>query len=436
MLLTSFIQEQMTKEYYFISDLHIGGDGPLDQCDFEEELIAFLKQLELMESDLELIIVGDAFGLWEFTKEKGVDKMRKLVSSHTKLFDQFTKTGAKIPITLIPGNHDYDLACFPEYVPYLEQFNIRLEPVASITRPIGEYKIWIEHGNQHDDFNAFEEFGDPADTPVGFFVTSQFVGGASEISALGKQNWLKDIQAVYPTEHVPHWVFSNYFYREMSPILRWFLVPFILLFTFSAGIVLLAIAEEYGLLETSLSQLKFLNYFGGIGSAIAMVVAINSAIISFLLMLSIPLFFLIKDIKSTLKRYRLIGKEGLVLEKKENYDSAARKVFAEDPEVKVFIYGHTHNASLDIENGRAIINTGTWLKKLTRIPALFRFMPSVYYPTHALNIFKVFHDGEKIAIEYLTRDKNEEQNDLTLMQKIMTWRKKPAPPSIPSLTRI
>ena len=26
--------------YYFISDLHIGGDGDLDQCDFETELIA------------------------------------------------------------------------------------------------------------------------------------------------------------------------------------------------------------------------------------------------------------------------------------------------------------------------------------------------------------------------------------------------------------
>lgn len=423
----------MAKEYYFISDLHIGGDGPLDQCDFEEELIDFLGKLEEKTNGTELIIVGDAFGLWEFTEEKGVDKLRKLVSSHPKLFDQFTQTGAKIPITLIPGNHDYDLACFPEYVPYLNQFNIILEPVESITRPIGKHKIWIEHGNQHDDFNAFEEFGDPADTPIGFFVTSQFVGGASEISSLGKQNWLKDIQAVYPTEHVPHWVFSNYFYREMSPILRWFLVPFILLFTFSAGIVLLALAEEFGFLGTTLSQLKFLNYLGGIGSLIGLVITVNSAIISFLLMLSIPLFFLVRDIKSTLRRYRLIGKEGLVLEKKENYDNAARQVFKDDPLVKVFIYGHTHNASLDVEDGQAIINTGTWLKKLTRIPAWFQFMPAIYYPTHDLNIFRISEDAGTINIEYFKQDKKMEQNDLTLMQKLMTWRRKPKSPSISNL---
>ena len=54
--------------YYFISDLHIGGDGDLDQCDFEAELIAFLRRIADGPLPAELIIIGDAFGLWELTE--------------------------------------------------------------------------------------------------------------------------------------------------------------------------------------------------------------------------------------------------------------------------------------------------------------------------------------------------------------------------------
>jgi hypothetical protein len=41
--------------------MHIGGDGELQNCDFEVELIDFLKQLE-RKHGAELIINGDAFG--------------------------------------------------------------------------------------------------------------------------------------------------------------------------------------------------------------------------------------------------------------------------------------------------------------------------------------------------------------------------------------
>ena len=52
----------MPREYFFISDLHIGGDRALHHCDFEDQLIEFLKSLK-HEQDAELIINGDAFGL-------------------------------------------------------------------------------------------------------------------------------------------------------------------------------------------------------------------------------------------------------------------------------------------------------------------------------------------------------------------------------------
>ena len=54
----------------------------------------------------------------------------------------------------------------------------------------------------------------------------------------------------------------------MSPILRLLILPFLILFTFCARVVLLALFEEFGIFETTLSELRFLNYLGEIGSLI------------------------------------------------------------------------------------------------------------------------------------------------------------------------
>ena len=62
--------------YYFISDLHIGGDEALGTCDFEPELISFLDSLApatcpasadgesfSMQSSISSPLFGSAF-LW------------------------------------------------------------------------------------------------------------------------------------------------------------------------------------------------------------------------------------------------------------------------------------------------------------------------------------------------------------------------------------
>lgn len=131
----------MSKEYYFVSDLHIGGDGDLQSCSFEDEFINFLIDLETKGKDSELLIVGDSFGLWEFTELEGEDKLEELISHHEKLFNQFCTTGEKIKITIIPGNHDYELACYPEFISRLKDYNIIFEPTVSTTREIAGKKI-------------------------------------------------------------------------------------------------------------------------------------------------------------------------------------------------------------------------------------------------------------------------------------------------------
>jgi len=56
---------EMTRKYYLISDLHMGGDGQLQHCDYAAEFMAFLKGLEKEGPETELLIIGDTFGFWQ-----------------------------------------------------------------------------------------------------------------------------------------------------------------------------------------------------------------------------------------------------------------------------------------------------------------------------------------------------------------------------------
>src|SRR5918998_24341 len=240
----------LSREYFFISDMHIGGDGELQNCDFEVELIEFLKSLE-QQNDAELIINGDAFGLWEFTALEGREKLEALIEQQPKLFEQFKQTGSKIPITIIPGNHDYELACYPEFTDRLKDYNLNLVPEISITREVAGKKIWIEHGQQHDERNHMPDFGNPHAQPVGYFITTGIVGTAGRDSEFGRGNWLKDVQAVMPITEIPTWTISNYFYREMGPLLRLVLLPFLLLLVLGAVVVLSWFLEAFELLSVN-----------------------------------------------------------------------------------------------------------------------------------------------------------------------------------------
>ncbi|MBV9453715.1 MAG: hypothetical protein JOZ19_06295 [Rubrobacter sp.] len=206
--------------------------------------------LEYKDSDIELVIIGDAFGLWEFTTAEGIEKLDLLVKDHAQLFDQFRATGEQVTITLIPGNHDYELACYPQFVDCLQEYNVILEPKVSISRELAGKKIWIEHGMQHDENNRMPDFGHPHANPVGYFVTHSIVGTAGRLSGRGRCNWLRDIQSVTPLEEIPRWIISYYFYREMNPLLRYAVLPFLLIFAASVANLIGLVLEASSILCT------------------------------------------------------------------------------------------------------------------------------------------------------------------------------------------
>ena len=425
----------MPTTYYLISDLHIGGDGGLAQCEFERELVAFLAEIAVGPQPAELVIVGDAFGFWELTDREGVSKLETIAAAHPALFHQLRETGARVTITLLPGNHDYDLACVPEYKAELARYNVRLEPMVHITRAIAGRTVWIEHGNQYDDFNRFPDFGNRYGLPLGYFITRGVVASAGRSAERTKAKWLDDVQSVYPNEDIPFWVLSNHFYKEMAPVLRWSLFPFLLLFTTSALVFGFRAFERLLGRQTSVFDIDLQPILGFPGRLIDLIQFVNSTVIATLLILAVPLYFLIRDTRAAIARYGLSTGESLHLEKDAQYVAAAKRIFAADPSVVLFVYGHTHIPSLREVDGRYVINTGTWLKRLDYVPVRIGRLPGVYVPSYQLNYFELTEADGEVRVRYRVIPKVP-PNDVTWLERLLILgRRRMQLPAIPAETR-
>lgn len=417
----------MPEEYYFVSDLHFGGDGSLQTCDFADEFIEFLKELEKKDDETELIVAGDTFGFWELTTVQGTAQMDEIVKYHAEIFEQFKKTGERIKITMMVGNHDYDLACYPEFKDKLKEFNITLDTSPAVLREIGGRKIWIEHGQQIDPYNAAPEYGNIYAQPPGYFITETFVAGASQRSVFGASDWLKDIRSV-DVRQIPDWLVSNYFYNEMNVFLRWLLVPFLLLLTVTAVALIAELLRYAGIFDVNiLLENPVTRRLGLFGDILRWIITASMAVWFFVFAVSLPLYFIYRDIRRALKRMQVFPAYKSASDNQANniYLDHARAVFKENPEVCAYIFGHTHDAFLVEEpDGRVIINTGTWLKILKRLRVRFGLLPAIYYPTFRLNYFKIFEKDEKIIVKYVEIPKKQKAK-LSLLQRFLTIGREP-----------
>ena len=415
----------MAKKYYLVSDLHMGGDGQLQHCDYAPEFIAFLKGLEKEDPETELLIVGDTFGFWELTLVSGTEKLDHIIKAHQAIFDQLKVIGARIKVTMMVGNHDYDLACDPAYVDKLRSYNIHLDTNLVLIRFVGDKKIWIEHGQQRDTYNVFRDYGNSHALPVGYFITETFVSGASRYSDFGRADWLKDIRSV-GTMQIPDWFLSNYFYREMSTTLRWLLLPFLLL----SGLTVIAILGELlrvlGIFDYNvLFQNPLMSKLGIIDNVLQVVIGINSI---FLVMFGVPVALVLHDLTRTLRRFHVLTNHWMMpdLDSQEAYLKGAEEVFTKDDRVAVFVFGHTHAAFLKRLGpaGQVVLNTGTWLKLLHRIPVRIGMLPAVYYPSYRLNYFHIGEENNHLVINYVEIAKTPEP-ELTWLQRLVTLGRTP-----------
>jgi len=414
--------------YYVISDLHIGGDEQLEEIEFLNELLGFLRRLEETDEDAELIINGDAFGLWEFTTIEGIEKFDALEETYPELFEQFRATSKNVPITLIPGNHDHELAAYDEYVDRFAEYNVELLQDESVVREADGVEIYFEHGHQQDPNNRIEDWGNPNSTPLGYFYNTQVTSRAGRLSSRGRFNWLKDVQAVTPTEWMPIWVLSKYFYREMNPVLRYALVPFLLLFNISAVLAILAGLDLAGVWSMPTEPVEsFLGRFGAAGEAVYNLLVLNVVVVGITLLFGVPIFLIQRDVKKTIDRFGVFEAD-LTVDAVESYEKRAREVFEQRPKAAVFCYGHTHRPRTKEVDGGVLVNTGTWLKRLHRLDGVTGFLPPVFYPSYQLCAVRIAPEEDGLVVDYEEVQKpSPAPEELTLTERLLTVGRKPDP---------
>ena len=414
--------------YYVVSDLHIGGDEQLEEVPFLEELLDFLKRLETVEGNVELLINGDAFGLWELTDMEGLEKFDHLVTTYPQLFEQLRATGEQIQITLVPGNHDHELAAYEEYVERFAAYNVDLVQDVSVTRSAGSHEIHVEHGSQHDPNNRIEDWGNPHATPVGYYFNTLVTSRAGRLSDRGRYNWLKDVQAVTPTERIPSWLISQYFYREMNPLFRWALLPFLLLFNVSAVVAVLAGLDLLGIWTVPIdAATTFLGQFGTAGTAVWFLLAVNVTVAGLLLLVGVPLYLLRRDLRKTIDRFGLFETQ-LTVDADGPYEDAARELFEAQPGVDVYCYGHTHRPRLTTLDSGVVVNSGTWLKRFHRRDGVIGILPPVFYPSYQLGAVRIETDGEALEVAFEGIEKpTPGPAELTLSERLLTLGRMPDP---------
>jgi UDP-2,3-diacylglucosamine pyrophosphatase LpxH len=420
--------------------MHMGGDGNLMECDYTAELVDWLSRLEQNAAPGdELIIMGDTFGLWESTQVQHVEAAAAIIAAHQPIFDALKRVGARIKVTMMVGNHDYDLACDPAYAPLLAQYNIHLDTSLTLWRDVGSRKLCIEHGQQADSFNAAPDWGNRYALPSGYFITETAVAGASYYSKYGSTPWLKDIRSV-GTMQIPDWIFSNYFYREMRRPLRWLLVPFLLLLGVAVLVLIAALLKRLGIFDVNIMlDNPFLNNLGFAGDVLWAILVIDAIVLVFLLVAAIPLYFLARDVRLALERFKIVGgskADNFNPDSNAPYIDRARAAFAEHPETAVYLFGHTHAAFLQQEDGRVILNTGSWLKLLHRVSVRFGMLPPVYVPSFRLSVFTIYAEGDSVVIEYAEQPKAPTQENSLLQRTLLFGKKPPQPTPIPARTAI
>jgi UDP-2,3-diacylglucosamine pyrophosphatase LpxH len=154
-----------------LSDLHMSGGDRLDDFDADAELVAFIRAYAMREEPTELILAGDTFeflqvrlpglGDYEWSGAAAEQRLRAILSAHTQVIAALRDFAARPDnqLTLLIGNHDFELHYAAAKA--LLRDALGLGPDDERLRFGLSYEgggIYLEHGNQFDEWNRFVHF--------------------------------------------------------------------------------------------------------------------------------------------------------------------------------------------------------------------------------------------------------------------------------------
>jgi len=412
-----------------ISDLHIGGDPDIEDFKCTNEFIEFIDYLLKNEQqyNLELIINGDFLDLWKCQEEKD-EKIKIIINKNKNLFNKLKEFGAKHKITLIPGNHDHEILYNKKFQEELEEYNIHIDPSQFFKREFliknKKFTAIGEHGNQVEPASSFSDFYLPTDSSLSYHVSMLFTYKVMRLGIKKKRpHWVQEIDNI-DTDLLPYWFLSKYFYNEIGPILKSFLVPMLILFSLALPYFIFDIVTDYYQPKFLLSVLNFLDT-NLLMKGLVFILYFDMVIVILLLFVSL----LRKDFQKRLREYGIQSLSEILISKQRSYEEKAHEVLdGKNPYNKkadLYITGHTHAAELHKQENHIFADTGSWKQLTKRIPGYFR-LPSIFYPYYLLSYLVVYEQPDNITVELRAWPKSYTPN-LTILEKIFIKRRKYVP---------
>jgi UDP-2,3-diacylglucosamine pyrophosphatase LpxH len=154
-----------------LSDLHMSAGDRLDDFDADAELVAFIRAYAIRPEPVELILAGDTFeflqvrlpglGDYEWSSAAAEQRLRAILSAHADVIAALRDFVARSDnqLTLLIGNHDFELHYATAKALVRDALDVAIDDAR--LRFGLSYEgdgIYIEHGNQFDEWNYFVHF--------------------------------------------------------------------------------------------------------------------------------------------------------------------------------------------------------------------------------------------------------------------------------------
>jgi hypothetical protein len=371
----------------FLSDCHIGGDEGRDIFESPDDLAALFDSLGDHPGPVELVLAGDFFDLLRIADVPEDQNRVSATISRREYGDLVAAlrgfaSGPNRTVVYLPGNHDAEVWWNQEIRAEFERAGLVHEFGLSYTAAFESEADWVvycEHGNEFDPTNTIRDYDNPLDTPLGSHVVTDLLPHIPVGWAFGGGT-LRDVDRVFPLASVPAWLSVRLFYAVATQLVRWLLLPLVILYAAHAlvrgggsGDVLIELAYDIGVL------LLVFALFIIIGGRTA-----NRAI------------------RASAARFRHVDEPAQIRRRLETGEPPPLA----DPlpaAVGVFMSGHTHAPALTHldrpTGGRgAVVNAGCWLRQLQPIPARLG-VPAVFVSRFIQTHVRVYRDNQTTQVE-------------------------------------
>jgi UDP-2,3-diacylglucosamine pyrophosphatase LpxH len=406
----------------FLSDCHIGGNTGRDIFESPDDLVSLFDSLGEHAGPIELVLAGDFFDLLRVADvAEGQDRATLTTSrpEYAELFAALARLASQPGRTVVylPGNHDAEVWWNHEIRAALQGAGLVHEFALSYSasyESAPDQLVYCEHGNQFDPTNTLRDYDNPLDTPLGEHVVTDLLPRLpSGWEAEGGS--LRDVDRVFPLALIPVWLAGRAFYHYLSAIVRWLLVP------------LLVLLGAHALLQG--------------GTAADVLLQLGYDVVAILLVFAV---FLVVAARMSRRATGTSDPRGPVADERDRIRNALSS--HEPPpmsrgstdEIKVFVSGHTHApalTTLERSDGSraAIVNSGCRLRQLHPVPARLG-LPPVFVSRFVQTHVRVRRAGAETHVELWEHPRPSQQRTRSIERLAIPGRL-PAEPE-PRLPRI